>query len=182
MRFWYSNFWKKKSLPWEGGVPPPTPSPRSVASLPRMGPIIPPPNGENKSTPMVMGSHHCGSTASQKKSHGSSECSYANWCAYHPEGLASTRASTKLGRVAEANDVISAFFPRQTRKSVRILVSWDMTTNLQRIDCRHTWDCPRNQSGRAPNAAENPDRSRTARTHQGSHQEVLNHGLGQSGF
>ena len=27
----------KKSLPWEGGIPPPTPSPRSVASLPRIG-------------------------------------------------------------------------------------------------------------------------------------------------
>ena len=44
--------------------------------------------------------------------------------------LASTRAPTRLGKVAEANYVISAFFPRQTRKSVRIIVSWDTITNL----------------------------------------------------
>ena len=45
-------------------------------------------------------------------------------------GLASTRARTRLGRVAEANYVISAFCPRQTRKRVRIIVPWDITTNL----------------------------------------------------
>ena len=44
--------------------------------------------------------------------------------------LASTRARTRLVRVVEANYVISAFFPRQMRKSVRIIVPWDITTNL----------------------------------------------------
>ena len=53
MRFWYSNFGK---CPYRGrGYPQaPTPSPRSVASLPRMGHrLSPPPHRENKSTPML---------------------------------------------------------------------------------------------------------------------------------
>ena len=44
--------------------------------------------------------------------------------------LASTRARTRLGRVAEANYVISAFCPRQTRKSVRIIVPFVLTANI----------------------------------------------------
>ena len=88
------------------------------------------------------------------------------------------RAPTRLGRVAEANYVISAFSPRQTRKKCFLGHDYESL----RIDCRHTWECPRNQSGRARNAAENAYRSRTARTHLGSHQEWYNHGLGQSGW
>ena len=42
----------------------------------------------------------------------------------------STRARTRLGRVAEANYVISAFCPRRTRKTVRIIVPFVS------IDCR----------------------------------------------
>ena len=52
------------------------------------------------------------------------------------------RARTRLGRVAEAK-FISAFFPRQTRKSVRIIVSWDITTNLYVL----TADIPGNVLG-----------------------------------
>ena len=44
--------------------------------------------------------------------------------------LASTRARTRLGRVAEANYVISAFCPRQTRKSVRIIVPFVLTAGV----------------------------------------------------
>ena len=44
--------------------------------------------------------------------------------------LTSTRARTRLGRVAEANYVISAFCPRQTRKSVRIIVPFVLTTDI----------------------------------------------------
>ena len=44
--------------------------------------------------------------------------------------LASTRARTRLGRVAEANYVISAFFPRQTRKSANHSSLGHYYTNL----------------------------------------------------
>ena len=44
--------------------------------------------------------------------------------------LASTRARTRLGRVAEANSVISASCPRQTRKSVRIIVPFVLTADI----------------------------------------------------
>ena len=40
--------------------------------------------------------------------------------------LTPTRAPTRLGRVAEANYVISACFPSHTAKSVRIIVSWNL--------------------------------------------------------
>ena len=42
----------------------------------------------------------------------------------------STRARTILGRVAEANYVISAFCPRQTRKNVRIIVPFVLTAGV----------------------------------------------------
>ena len=76
-------------------------------------------------------------------------CCIAPWYDYyasdrhHRLRLASTIAPTRLGRVAEANYVISAFFRRQTRKGVRIIVPWDITIRISfRIDCRHTWECP----------------------------------------
>ena len=37
---------------------------------------------------------------------------------------------TRLGRVAEANYVISAFCPRQTRKSMRIIVPFVLTAGV----------------------------------------------------
>ena len=86
--------------------------------------------------------------------------------------LASTRVPTRLGRVAEANYVISTFFQSQTRKKCANYRFLGHYYKSLRIDCRHTWECPRNQSGRAQNAAENADSSRTARTHLGCPDDV----------
>ena len=47
-----------------------------------------------------------------------------------PSRLASSRARTRLERVAEANYVILAFCQRQTRKSVRIIVPFVLSAGV----------------------------------------------------
>ena len=95
--------------------------------------------------------------------------------------LASTRARTRTGNVAEMNYAISAHNPRQTRENCSIHRLPGQYYDCLRIFCGQSWECPRIQSGMVRNATEWADRSQTVRTHLGSHQESSDHGLGQSG-
>ena len=85
--------------------------------------------------------------------------------------LASTRARTRTGNVAEMNYAISAHNPRQTREKCSIHRFPGQYHECLRIVCGQSWECPRIQSGMVRNATECADRSQTVRTHLGSHQE-----------
>ena len=65
---------------------------------------------------------------------------------------ASTRAPTRLGRVAEQIMSFRHSFRVTREKSVRIIVSWDMTTNL----CVLTADIPGSVLGINPEGHEMP--------------------------
>ena len=88
-----------------------------------------------------------------------------------PLSLASTRALTRTGNVAEMNYDISEPNPRQTQEKCSIHRSPGQYHDCLRIVCGQSWECPRIQSGMVRNATECADRSQTVRTHLGSHQE-----------